>query len=352
MYFLRSLEFLHFPFLKRFKIYIMAMKANASNNGGKFKQFIGVGSFRVVGVNPTKEEYNQFYGREMSKNTDYLVDKKDDQGNAYKTLRVTYLVQADPKDELGKTISTNKVLPAPIKSEITFFLDSRYNYNNDKTKVQVIDKYGRTAWVTIEQARNHQIPIYSNGPAKIDSSYRPAYRGEENLLTFITNYLNVSRIEEYNKNTGMWERNPNPDDCEAGLYEINNYFKGDIKELKEHLTMMPTNRLKLLVGLESNDDGKLFYRIYNGATLKNGTRSYTYLQDVLSKDSRSSNILYSDDHAGIITDLHEYNEDVQETNFANSSADSNDPFLSAPALQDSSNELPFPEPALDNPFNS
>ena len=43
------------------------MKAKASTNGGgDFKQYIGVGSFRVMGVNPTKAELEKFYGREVS----------------------------------------------------------------------------------------------------------------------------------------------------------------------------------------------------------------------------------------------------------------------------------------------
>ena len=55
----------------------MAIKANASSTGGDFKKFVGVASFRVLGVNPTKEELEKFFGRTMEKEPEYLKDKQD-----------------------------------------------------------------------------------------------------------------------------------------------------------------------------------------------------------------------------------------------------------------------------------
>ena len=50
----------------------MAMKANASSQGaGEIKRFIGVGSFKVVGVNPTKAQLEAFYGREVQAEPEY-----------------------------------------------------------------------------------------------------------------------------------------------------------------------------------------------------------------------------------------------------------------------------------------
>jgi hypothetical protein len=92
----------------------MAMKANASSNGngGEFKKFVGVGSFRVLGVNPSKAELEKFFGRELDKEPEYLVTKKDarDNDKEYKQLRVSYMIQADLKDSLGKEIKTNSKL--------------------------------------------------------------------------------------------------------------------------------------------------------------------------------------------------------------------------------------------------
>lgn len=333
----------------------MAMKANASAQGASFKNYVGVGSFRVIGVNPTKAEMEKFFGRSFDKEPEYLKDMVDTQDNnkPYKQLRVTYLIQADvpgdidPKNKASR--EANAALTEPLKTSITFFIDSRYFYNKDKSKVQVIDKYGRTAWVTIEQAKNHQIPVYANGPAKLDADYRPTYRGEEDLLQFVVNYLNVTPLDTYNKNTGTWMTNPHPEDCEQGLYKIKNYFAGDISELKEHCGYMPDNRLKILVGVRTDDQGRQFGTVYSRLTLRNGAQSYTKLENDVEDNSQYLNgAVFSDDPEGKITHIHEYVENIKETNLNNAPATSADPFAQAAALPEDG--LSFGESNDADPF--
>lgn len=330
------------------------MKANASAQGASFKNYVGVGSFRVINVNPTKAEMEEFFGRSFDKEPEYLKDMVDsmDNNKPYKQLRVTYLIQADIPEDINpkNTISreTNAALTEPLKTSVSFFIDSRYFYNKDKSKVQVIDKYGRTAWVTIDQCNNHQIPVYANGPAKLDADYRPTYRGEEELLKFVTDYLNITPIETYNSNTGQWMTNPHPEDCEQGLYEIKNYFTGDISELKKHCGYMPDNRLKLLVGVRTDDQGRQFSTVYTRLTLRNGAKSYTRLKDSLEGNAQYLNgAVFSDASDGSITNIHEYKENVKETNL-NAPAASDDPFAKAAALPE--DDLPFGSPNDEDPF--
>ena len=330
----------------------MAIKANASSQGGEFKRFVGVGSFRVLGVNPTKEEMEKFFGREVQKEPEYLKDKVDenDGNKAYKQLRVSFLVLADKEYEDGKPIKENAALPEELKLTANFFIDSRYNYNRDKTKVQVIDKYGRTAWVTIDQCKNHQIPVYSNGPARLDADYRPAFRGEEELTQFILNYLNVTPIDTYNNNTGQWVTNPHPEDCEGQLAKIKNYFTGDVSELKEFCTYMPSNHVKLLVGVQTDDQGRQFMSVYTRTSLRNGARSYTRLKDEIdgSQSSTIKNTVFSNDPIGVIKEIEEYKENVKETNLNAPAVD--DPFAQAAALPEAGSDLPFGDSTDEDPF--
>ena len=331
----------------------MAIKANASSQGGTgFKKYLGVGSFRVMGVNPTKEEMEKFYGRETSKVPEYLKDKQDKEGKPYKQLMVKFLLQADDPEHISKdnkeTRKTNAVLKAPLKTSISFFLDSRYYYSHKDgiDKVQVIDKYGRTAWVTIDQCKNHQIPVYANGPAKIDAGYRPAFRGEEGLTKFILNYLNVTPLENYNSNTGVWVTNPHPEDCEGNLDRIKDYFKGDISELKGYCTLMPSNCVKLLVGIKTDDQGKPYNVVYNNLSMRNGARSYTKFKDSIDGDNKylqsinkePDDTIWTNDHAGIITNLAEYDNDVEESDLSQPSFD---PFAAAAAIPEAGSDLPF-----------
>ena len=332
----------------------MAIKANASSQGGgDFKQYIGVGSFKVLGVNPTKEELSKFYGREVANDPQYLTDKTDEEGKSYKSLRVSFMIEADPLFDDGKPNKTNAALTEPFKTTINFFLENRYEFNKDKTKIHVEDKYGRTAWVPVEQAKNHQIPVYSNGPARIDKDYKPLLRGEEELTQFIINYLNVTPIDSYNKNTGEWITNSNPEDCEASLDEVQKYFKGDISELKSCCKAMPTNRVKILVGVRTDNEGKQHSTTYTRATLKNGSNSYTYLKDDVDGRKTQGGLkdtIFSDDPVGIITDIHEYKTNVKETDLSKPAA-VEDPFAKGAALPE--DDLPFgPDDADKDPFAS
>ena len=332
----------------------MAIKANASSQGTDFKKYVGVASFRVLGVNPTKEELEKFYGRELQEEPVYIKEKTDEQdgGKTYKQMRISFMIQADdpktveqinPNDR--ESMKTNANLKEPYKTTINFFIDSRYFYNRDKSKVQVIDKYGRTAWVTIEQAKNHQIPVYSNGPAKLDADYTPALRGEDALTEFILNYLNVTPVETYNKNTGTWIVNPHPEDCEGKLYHIKDYFNGDISELKEYCGYMPTNYVKLLAGIRTDDQGNQYNTIYTRLTMRNGARTYTRFKDSIDGLTKNDSV-FSNDPIGVISNIEEYKDNVQETDLSKSPV-SDDPFAQAAAIPEAGSDLSSVE---DDPF--
>lgn len=344
----------------------MAIKANASSQGGEFKKFVGVGSFRVLGVNPNKAELEKFLGRELDKEPEYLKDKQDanDGNKAYKQLRVCFMLQADDPANCNpsnkETIRTNAALTEPYKTMVNFFLDSRYFYNRDKSKVQVIDKYGRTAWVTVEQCKNHQIPVYSNGPAKIAADYRPAYMGEAVLTEFIDNYLNITPIDTYNKNTGEWITNPHPEDCEGWLEGIKEYFTGNVGQLKEYCGYLPDNCIKMLVGVQTDNEGKQFNTVYTRMTLRNGAKSYTRLKDAIDGDNKyltdngkdADTTVWTNDPVGVIKDIEVYTENVRETNLNTAPAPSDDPFAQAAAMPEAGSDLPFngPDNSDADPF--
>lgn len=306
-------------------------QANKSSNGNGFKQFIGVGSFRVMGVNPTKDEMKVFYDRDIEKDPEYVTKKTDDKTHEeYLQARITFLIQADKVNEENEEIKANAALTEILKTNITFFIENRYEFNSDKTKVKIIDKYGRTAWATIEQAKNHQIPVYSNGPARIAPDFRPCYRGEEPLVKFIANYLNITFVDSYNKTTGQWIENANPADCECGLDCIQNYFKGDFKEVKGIAKLMPLNRVKISLAIKVSDNGNTNNIAYTDVTLRNGSTKYSYIFDAI-KDAKAngkySNVIFSDAPDGSISDIHEYKPaDVKETNLEKKPAD---PFAQA-----------------------
>ena len=243
-------------------------KAQESKEAAEIKRFTGVGSVFVVGVNPNKTELEKLYERELDKDPEYITEK-----DGVVSARIDFIVKTDTAAKCNNGIE--------LLTKVSMFIRKEYRFNKDKTKVQVIDKYGRTAWVTIEQAKNHEIPIYSNGPANLDKDYRPIYYGEEQLTEFIKAYLGIPPVMKYVNDT--WVITEHPEECEVRLDKIADYFKNDFSELKEIITYQPNNKVRVLFGVRTTDDNKMYQSVFTELFLKNSNTDYTKLAKVVKE---------------------------------------------------------------------
>lgn len=286
------------------KIFMAFGKGQETSDSFEVKRYIGVGSVKVVSVNPSKNELEKLYNTEIENEPQYLGNVVNSEGNNVRTARLDFIVKTDTeKSDIDLT------------TKVTFFLRDEFRYNRDKSKVQIIDKYGRTAWATVEQVKNHEIPIYSNGPANIDKDYRPLYNGEEDLTNFIKTYLNIPNVMKYVN--GTWVMNSNPEDSEARLDKIKNYFNGDFSEIKSVISLQPNNKVKVLFGVRSTDDGKQYQTAYTRMFLKNRVTDYASLKKDVEEAQAAG--AYSTTEFKVV-DLQEYT--VDSTKFDSSSNDS------------------------------
>ena len=281
-------------------------KAQVSKEATEIKRYTGVGSVFVVGVNPNKTELEKLYDRELDKDPEYLTEK-----DGVTSARIDFIIKTDPTAKCSNGIE--------LLTKFSMFIRNEYRFNKDKTKVQVIDKYGRTAWVTKEQAKAHEIPVYKNGPANIDKDYRPAYHGEEELTNFIKAYLNIPNVMKYVNNT--WVMVDKPEDCEARLESIDEYFKGNFKELRDVIALQPNNKVKVLFGVRTTDDNKQYQAVYNQMFLKNNITDYSKLDADLQERKAAGAYPTTEFTVG---DLKEY--DVESTDLSNSGASGDVPF--------------------------
>lgn len=205
-----------------------------------FARYIGLGSTFVKGVQPTKKEIDEFFGYDSQTEPEYVKD-----GDNGKEAHITFLIQTDPEQCNG----------IELKSRAMFTLRQAPAYNRDETKVQVIDMYGNYTWANVEDAKAGKALVSSSGnPQKIDTKYRMACVGECDLVAFLKKYLCVQ--EAFNYINGTWVKKENADECVFGLEHIKDYFKEDFKELKDALDLQPNNKVKLLYGVRTTDDGK------------------------------------------------------------------------------------------------
>lgn len=283
-------------------------KTQESTETQEFKKYIGVGSSYVVAVNPTKKEFEAIIGHETQNEPEYVVDT--DQG---KEARITFIVKTDPKVSNG----------IEVINRAMFTLRATPAYSKDNTKVQVIDNYGNSVWADAEDAKAGKKLLDKNGnPRKIDDSYRMACVGEADLIDFLKHYLGVG--DAFNYVNGTWVKKEDAKDYVFNLEHIKDYFIGNFSEIKEAIALQPNNKIRLLYGVRTTDDGKQYQAIATreGLMLYNSAGSNALLR----AEKNLANIKNNGGYANTeykVQELTEYN--VEATDLSTPAAPAGNP---------------------------
>lgn len=303
--------------------FLTVSKTSESSNG--FKRYVGIASSFVLAVNPPKKQLDDLMGFESQNEPEYTGS--DDNG---KFARVHFIVKTDPAANNGITI-TNR---------LSFTLRNAPAYNKDQTKVQVIDRYANSTWANVEDAKAGKVILDNNGqPKKLDTKYRIARVGEADLLAFLKIYLNVEDAFTY-KN-GVWALKDNPDDAVFTLDRINDYFNGDFSELREALALQPNNKVKLLYGVRTNDDGKQYQVVASRAEFilwnSANARAYAKVEKRLANAKLSGSYANTDFR---VQELQEFS--VEATDFSAQAPAASTAATAEPTVADD----PFAQPAF------
>lgn len=266
----------------------------SSEGSAGFKKYVGLASSYVLAVNPKKAELDELLGYESQSDPEYI--KEDDNG---KQAIVTFIVKTDP--------NTNNGIELVTKATITLRPTPAYNKNGDK--VQVIDQYGNYTWVDTETAKNGGKIEHAS---KLDK-YRMACVGECALVDFLKKFLNVP--DAYDFKNGVWTKKANGKSEEGifGLEKIKDYFKGDFSEISDAIALQPNNKIKLLYGVRTNEEGKQYQAVCTREQLmlNNGAGSNSIAK--LEKDLANAKANGSFQNVEYrVQELQEY--DVQPTN--------------------------------------
>lgn len=292
--------------MKTNKLFMAFATGKESTEGSVVKRYIGVGPVFVLGVNPNKVELEKLYGIELENAPEYLTETEIGQEGAkvkVPQVRIDFIVQTDPEKCGG----------IDMKTKVSFFLAKEVRYNRDGTKVQVINKYGETTWLPIENAKAGTVPESLSWFEPAD--FRPALIGEEELTGFIKAYLNIPN-KSYRKKNGEVVEIPNKADAEARLDKVQDYFKGDFSELRNVIALQPKNKVKCMFGVRTTDEGKQYQAVYTQKFLKNNVTDYSKLDEEMQE--RKANGAYPSTEFSVC-DLKEYV--VESTSFDNAAGD-------------------------------
>ena len=254
-------------------------RGNASKEAQEFKRFIGVCPVFVKAVNPNKAEHEKLFNTTLEEAPVYVQDKEDSDGNSYKNVRISVVLQPDV-EKIG--------FDMPLVT-MPFFITNQKQHGANSGKYQVVDKYGRFAWATEAEISAKEIPTYSNGKkADISNDYRIAYVGEEDLTNFIRVFLCIPSITKWDNNEKCMVPNTDvkPEECECRLdiETFEKFFKGDFSEIKDILGFQPTNKVKVCLGVRTDANGKLFQSVYTKKFISNAATNYSSLDKALQAD--------------------------------------------------------------------
>ena len=309
-------------------------KGSESTEAREFKRYTGVCPVFIKAVNPDKKKYEELFNTEIDTDPVFVETKEDTNGNSYMQAKIQIILEPD----VEKTGIEMPLIP------LTMFLQNRKYVGSKSGRTQIVDKYGRFAWATEEELANHDVPVYSNGPADIDKDYRPAYVGEEELMKFIKAYLVIPPVSVWDNNLRKMVPNKKvkPEECECRFDNLDKVFKGDFSEIKDALGFQPTNKVKVLLGVRTDmESGRLFNVVYNKGFIRNDSNNYSYLDKEIQSsinnavaNGRTVNTIYE------VTPVHEYV--VESTNFTpapeNPAPESNQSYSNETA---SDNDVPW-----------
>lgn len=254
------------------KVFMAFAAGSESTEAVAVKRYMGIAPVFVKGVNLNKDELEALYGTSLEKEPEY-TGVRESNGLEIPYIRIDFIVETDPERANG----------IEMRTKVSYFLSKEFRYNGDKTKVQVINKYGETTWLTLADAKNGTIPQNLSWFEPADM--RPAYVGEEDLTAFLKAYLGVPN-KSYRDRQGIVHEIPNKADAEARLDNIAEYFKGNVNEIKTIIKMQPTNKIKFAFGVKVTDDNNIYQDVYIQRPLKNGVSNYSYLEkDIASRQN-------------------------------------------------------------------
>ena len=281
-------------------------KTQESSETPEFSKYIGYSNSYVLAVNPNKAELEKIYGREMEKEPEYVGE--DERG---KFVHIHFIVKTDPWD--GG--SEKKNVPGhgvEIINRMMVTIRPTQAVTKDGTQVTVIDSCGNYGKMLKEDADAHKKPVSVNGKElRILDDYKIAFEGQDILTYILKTYLGMDWGFDY-KN-GTWIKKANTEEDKFVFENVKALLSGDVKEIKEAIALQPNNKIKLLYGIRTTEEGKQYQQICTRDKFilrSNANETAIIKMDAVLKDAYNrgsfSNVEYK------VQKLQEY--DVQPTN--------------------------------------
>ena len=187
----------------------MTIQSNASDvqvGGGGIPLYCGIATMNVVAVNPSLGELHAL-GINLKQEPNYTGIQM---GEQTKNKLVFWVRNAEHE----------------FTTRFEILVEPNERAESKTGKFQWINKFGQTAWGTENPSTQYE--WFKN------EGVRRSYAGEEMLIDFMKTWANVGR------------------DGECAIDDIKAVMSGDVHELKQYVTALKENRVRLLLGAKDD----------------------------------------------------------------------------------------------------
>ena len=126
---------------KRVSIAFIVSSGRESVEEPVFKKYTGVGAYKVLAINPSIATLQKLYpNRAEMTEPDYLLPERGDKPNG---CRIDIYLESIPEKNNGATFI----------SKVSYFLSNTPMQSKNEMKVQIIDKFGDTCWISKEDLK-------------------------------------------------------------------------------------------------------------------------------------------------------------------------------------------------------
>ena len=220
-------------------------KSQEVQDGPMRKLYTGVENFKVVGVNPTKQELEAMYGREINFDPEYIGSTKVEDGDGEREV---------PQIRLDFYLANED---ESVTTKIQFYVANTH-HKSQTGKFKVINDFGRVTWLDQQAIQTKQMP--DNMTWYNASGVKVAKRGEEELISFLVNLLNLPyKIDELKDKSDAFAK--------ISSEEWKKIFSGDVS-LFRNILGGTNNKVGVLLGVKTKTDGKLVQTVFNRHTLR------------------------------------------------------------------------------------
>jgi hypothetical protein len=218
--------------------------------GVAVKLYTGAENFKVVAVNPTKEELEKMYDRELNFTPEYIGTTKVTDGDGEREV---------PQIRLDFFLANED---NSITTKLQFYVANTH-HKSATGKFKCINSFGKDAWLDEEAVKSKVMP--GNMTWYNPDGVKVARRGEVELISYLVNLLNLP----FNL-----DKVSDVSECYARIDkdEWAKIFAGDVTLLRE-IIGGTNNKVGVLLGVKTKGDGKLVQATLNKHTLRQFTIS-------------------------------------------------------------------------------